>query len=99
VTYLDFAVTTARETFTYSQKTDPSGLQLESLSIAPDAMPHHFIAQARILDLQPSAMVKAIVLVEHEIRAIYPHMTRTGWRGASDGLRIYFTAWTSGGAR
>jgi hypothetical protein len=94
VNYIQFAVQTARDTFTYSPGADPSGLQFESLSIAPDAMPHHFIAQARILDLQPTQMVPALTLVEHEIRAIYPHMTSTGWRAANDGIRLYFTAWT-----
>jgi hypothetical protein len=97
VNYVQFAVTTARETFTPSPSTDPSGILIESLSIVPDAMPHHFIAQSRILDLQPSQMVSAIVAVEQQIRQTYPHMQRTGWRGASDGLRIYFMAW--GGAR
>lgn len=98
--YFALAVRTARDTFSYSPATDPSGLQLETLSIEPDAMRHHFIARARILDLQPSHMVAAITLVEQEIRAIYPQMCTTGWRGASDGILLYFTAWTAnGGAR
>jgi hypothetical protein len=97
VNYFALAVKTAHDTFTYFPATDPSGLQLESLSIAPDALRHHFIAQARILDLQPSQMVAAITLVQHEIRALYPHMYMTGWRGASDGIRLYFSAWTANG--
>lgn len=69
-------------------------IQLESLIITPDTMPHHYVARAWILDLQPSQMVAAIVAVEDEIRKTYPHMHRSGWRAASDGLRIYFYAWT-----
>jgi len=95
--YVQFAVQTARDVFTYTPATDPSGILIESLSIVPDAMPHHFIAQARILDLQPDQMVAAMVAVEQQIRETYPHMCSTGWRAASDGLRIYFMAW--GGAR
>jgi hypothetical protein len=95
--YVQFAVQTARETFTPSPTTDPSGILIESLSIVSDAMPHHFIAQARILDLQPNQMVPAMMAVEQQIRGSYPHMRSTGWRGASDGLRIYFMAWTSNG--
>jgi hypothetical protein len=100
VNYFALAVRTARDTFTYAPAVDPRAIQIDGLTITPDAMPHHFIAQARILDLQPTQMVPALVAIEQEIRTRYPHMHRTGWRAASDGLRIYFTAWTrNGGAR
>jgi hypothetical protein len=69
-------------------------LNVENLTITPDAMPHHYIARATILDLQPTQMVAAIVVTEDEIRKTYPLMHRTGWRPASDGLTIYFYAWT-----
>ena len=63
-------------------------------------MPHHFIANAKIDDLEPSQMVAAIVAVENAIRAQYPRMSRNGWSATSDGLRIHFHAWTlNGGAR
>lgn len=69
-------------------------IQLDSLIISRDVMPHHFVARAWILDLQPSQMVAAIVAVETEIRKTYPHMHRSGWRASSDGLYVYFHAWT-----
>lgn len=93
--YFDFAVTTARDTFTSSPLCDPSSIRLESVTIAADAMPHHFTARGVIFDLQPADMVKAIASVEDRIRLEYPHFRRTGWRAASDGLTIYFSAWTS----
>jgi hypothetical protein len=75
-------------------------VQIESLTISPAAMPHHFVANAKIDDLEPSQMVAAILAVEHAIRADYPRMFRTGWSAKSDGLRIHFHAWTvTGGAR
>ncbi len=67
-------------------------LAIESLTIAPDALPGHYIANARIADLQPMQMVAAIIATEARIRLTHPHATRTGWRAASDGLRIYFAA-------
>ena len=75
-------------------------VQIESLTISPDVMPHHYIANAKIDDLEPSHMVAAIMAVEKAIRAQYPQMRRSGWSAKSDGLRIYFHAWTlAGGAR
>lgn len=69
-------------------------VQLESLTIARDVMPHHYVARAVILDLQPESMVPAIVAVEQAIRATYPHMHRSGWSATSDGLRVHFHQWT-----
>ena len=75
-------------------------VEIESLTFSPDVMPHHFIANAKIDDLEPSQMVAAIVAVEDAIRATYPNASRSGWSAKSDGLRIYFHAWTlAGGAR
>jgi len=67
-------------------------LAIESVTISADVMPGHFIANAKIADLQPSQMVAAIIATEARIRLTHPHATRTGWRAASDGLRIYFAA-------
>jgi hypothetical protein len=72
-----------------------SGVELDGLLISPDAMPHHYIASATILDLQPTQMVAAIIATQDEIRKTYPLMHRTGWRASSDGLTIFFYAWTS----
>ena len=75
-------------------------LHIESLTISPDVMPHHYIANAKIDDLEPSQMVAAIVAVEVAIRQTYPNAHRSGWSAKSDGLRIYFHAWTlTGGVR
>jgi hypothetical protein len=75
-------------------------VQIESLTISRDVMPHHFIANAKIGDLEPSQMVAAIVAVEDAIRAQYPRMHSSGWSAKSDGLRVHFHAWTlAGGAR
>ncbi len=75
-------------------------LQLESLTIWPDVMPHHYIANAKIDDLEPSQMVAAIIATENAIRRTYPSASRSGWSAKSDGLRVYFYAWTlTGGAR
>ena len=71
---------------------------IESLTIAPDAMPGHYIARAVIFDLQPTQMVPAIIAVEDRIRAMYPGAHRSGWSACSDGLRIYFYASTPIGA-
>jgi hypothetical protein len=95
VTHVALAVTTARDTLTHSLAADPGAVSIESLTIAADALPHHFIARAVIFDLAPDQMVPAIVATEDAIRTQYPHFRRTGWRGASDGLRLYFTAWTA----
>ena len=92
--YFEFAVTTARDTFTSSPATDPRDILLESVTIAADAMPHHYTARAVVLDLQPADMLNAIAATEDRIRARYPHFRRTGWRAACDGLTVYFTAWT-----
>jgi len=53
-------------------------VRLESLTISRAAMPHHFLANAKIDDLEPSQMVAAIVAVEDAIRATYPRMQRSG---------------------
>ena len=90
--YFDFAVTTVRDTFTYSPLTDPSRIQIESLTINADAMPRHHTARAVIFDLQPSQMVRAIAAVEARIREQFPHFVKTGWRGASDGIYLHFAA-------
>ena len=75
-------------------------VQIESLTISPDVMPHHYVANAKIDDLEPSQMVAAIVAVEAAIRQTFPAAYRSGWSAKSDGLRIYFHAWTlAGGAR
>jgi hypothetical protein len=68
---------------------------LESLTISRDAMPHHYIARAVILDLAPSQMVAAIMATEDAIKQTYPRAVRTGWSAKSDGLTIYFYAWTA----
>ena len=93
--YFEFAVQSVRDTFVSSPACDPSTIQIDSLTIAADAMPHHFTTRAVIFDLQPSLMVRAICAVEDSVRVEYPHFRRTGWRAASDGLTIYFSAWTS----
>ena len=80
---------------TYTPTCDPSSLVLESVTISADAMPHHFTARAVIFDLHPADMVRAIAAVEDRIRETYPWFRRTGWRAASDGLYIHFTAWTA----
>ena len=67
---------------------------LESLTISRDAMPHHYIARAVILDLQPEQMVSAIIATEAAIKATHRFARRTGWSATSDGLRIYFHEWT-----
>lgn len=73
-------------------------VQLDSLTISPDVMPHHYIANAKIDDLEPSQMVAAIVATEDAIRQTYPNAHRSGWSAKSDGLRIYFHAWTANAA-
>jgi hypothetical protein len=70
------------------------GVSLESLTISADAMPGHYVANAVLLDLQPSQMVAALVTVEDAIKAQHRHAVRTGWRACSDSLRVYFTAWS-----
>ena len=65
---------------------------LDSLTISADVMPGHYVANAVLLDLQPSQMVAALVAVEAAIRAQYQHAVRTGWRAASDSLRVFFYA-------
>ena len=75
-------------------------IHIESLTISPDVRPHHYVANAKIDDLEPSQMVAAIVAVEDAIKQTYPNARRSGWAAKSDGLRIYFHAWTlTGGAR
>lgn len=69
-------------------------VQIESLTISRAVMPHHYLARAVILDLQPAAIVAAIVAVEDAIRAQYPNMHRSGWSATSDGLRVHFHQWT-----
>jgi hypothetical protein len=74
-------------------------VQLDSLTISRDVLPHHYVARAVILDLQPSQMVAAIIATEDAIKQTYPHAHRSGWSATSDSLRIYFHAWTLDGAR
>ena len=75
-------------------------VQIESLTISRDVLPHHHVANAKINVLEPSQMVAAIVAVEDAIKRTYPNACRSGWAAKSDGLRIYFHAWTlTGGAR
>jgi hypothetical protein len=92
VKYFDFAITTARDTFTYSPACDPSSIQIESLTISGAAMPGHHTARAVIFDLQPGQMVRAIAAVEACIREQHPHFVKTGWRAASDGIYLHFAA-------
>jgi hypothetical protein len=72
----------------------PPVVVLESVTISADALPHHYLARAVILDLQPSQMVAALVAVEAAIQLQHPHAVRTGWRACSDSLRVYFSAWS-----
>jgi hypothetical protein len=65
---------------------------LDSLTISADAMPGHYVANALLLDLQPSQMVAALIAVEAAIREQYRFAVRTGWRACSDSLRVYFYA-------
>jgi hypothetical protein len=69
-------------------------ITLESLTISRDAIPHHYVARAVILDLQPEDMVAAIIATEHAIKTTHPFAHRSGWSATSDGLRIYFHQWT-----
>lgn len=71
-----------------------SGVTLESLTISRDVMPHHYVARAVILDLQPEQMVAAIIATEAAIKKTHRFAHRSGWRAASDGLTIYFHQWT-----
>lgn len=65
-------------------------VQLDSLTISPDVM----------LDLEPSQMVAAIIATEDAIKQTSPNAQRSRWSAKSDGLRIYFHAWTlTGGTR
>ena len=68
-------------------------LTVPSEMISRAAMPHHYVANAKIDDLEPSQMVAAIVAVEDTIRGQFPHMHRSGWSATSDGLRVHFYAW------
>ena len=70
-----------------------SNVDLESLTISADALPHHYVARAVILDLQPASLVAAIVATMDRIKAWFPYATRTGWRATSDSLTIYFHEW------
>ena len=75
-------------------------VQLESLTISRDVITHHYVANAKIDDLEPSQMVAAILAVMDTITQVYPLASRSGWSATSDGLRIHFYAWTlAGGAR
>ena len=85
---------TATATRSVSILTIAGNVHIESLTISPDVMPHHYVANAKIDDLDPSQMVAAIVAVEGAVRAQYPQMHRSGWSAKSDGLRLYFHAWT-----
>jgi hypothetical protein len=55
------------------------GVVLESLTITPDVMPHHHVARAVILDLEPSQMVAAIMATEQAIKQTHRRMFRTVW--------------------
>jgi len=73
-----------------------SNVQIESLTISRDVMPHHYVARAVILDLEPAQMVAAIIATMDAIKTTHPNASRSGWRASSDGLRIYFYEWTTG---
>jgi hypothetical protein len=98
--YLTLAATAARAQAarlaaeTLAPAVTPPAVGLDSLTIAADAMPHHYIARTVLLDLQPSQMVAALVAVEAAIHVEHPHAVRTGWRACSDSLRVYFSAWS-----
>ena len=77
--------------------TNPTTIELESLTISRDVMPHHYIARAVILDLQPADIVSGIAAAMDAIQTTYPNAVRTGWSACCDGLRIYFYAWTLAG--
>jgi hypothetical protein len=97
--YLTVAATAARAQAarlaeTLAPAVTPPAVVLDSLTISADALPHHYIARAVLLDLQPSQMVAALVAVEAAIQVQHPHAVRTGWRACSDSLRVYFSAWS-----
>ena len=73
----------------------PDSIVIESLTISRDAMPHHYIARAVILDLEPPAIVAALGATLDRIRQQHPHARQTGWTACNDGLRVYFYRWTS----
>ena len=73
----------------------PDSIVIESLTISCDAMPHHYIARAVVLDLEPPAIVSALGATLDRIRQQHPHASQTGWTACNDGLRIYFYHWTS----
>lgn len=70
-------------------------IALKSLTISRDAMPHHYIARAVILDLEPQTVVAALSATLARIREQHPSAVQTGWTACSDGLRIYFYGWTA----
>ena len=72
----------------------PDSPVIESLTISRDVMPHHYIARAVILDLEPPAIVAALGATLDRIRQQHPRAVRTGWTACNDGLRIYFYHWT-----
>jgi hypothetical protein len=84
------------EVLPYASLAIIGNVQLESVTISRDVMPHHYVANAKINDLEPSQMVAAVVAVLDAIKQTYPFAARSGWSATSDGLRIYFYAWTSG---
>jgi hypothetical protein len=91
--YLTIAANAARaHAARLAEEIDPPPV-IDSLTIAPDGLPHHYIARAVILDLQPSQRVAALIAVEAAIQGPHPHAVRTGWRACSDSLRVYFFAW------
>jgi hypothetical protein len=98
--YLTLAATAARAQAarlaaeTLAPAVTPPAIVLDSLTIAADAMPHHYIARAVILDLQPGQLIAALIAVEAAIQGRHPHAVRTGWRACSDSLRVYFSAWS-----
>jgi hypothetical protein len=99
IDYFDIALTAARQ----QAAAVVAPIAIDSLTISADTMPHHYIARAVILDLEPTAVVPALTLTLARIRAQHPHAVQTGWTACNDGLRVYFYHWsattTSGGAR
>jgi hypothetical protein len=98
IDYFAIAAHLAREQAARQTTPETGDPQIDSLTISRDLMPHHYIARAVILDLQPSELVAAVGSTMDEITKQYPHAVRTGWRAECDGLRIYFYAWSADGA-
>ena len=91
IDYFEFAQAAARQ---QAASTAPP-FTIESLTISPDVMRHHYIARAVILDLQPTHVVEAVATTMERIHAEHPHAVRTGWTACNDGLRVYFYRWSA----